>query len=86
MSDPTYELLACHLWDLRAQCEHNLRVLTESQRLLAHCTRGNKSRGHPVIQDLRREIAKLVPLVEVALQTAKACSDQAAALDGDAGA
>ena len=84
MSDLTSEVLACRLWDLRAQCELDLRVLTQCNvswrpALLAACKGGGKDRGHPATQELLREIRKLVPVVEVALYTAHACRDEAGA-------
>jgi phytoene/squalene synthetase len=36
---PTVQVLMAHLWDIRAQCERQLRLVSDAQRLLNELSR-----------------------------------------------
>ena len=81
MPDETVKLLLAHLWDVRAQCEHKLRVLTEAQRLVdAYAMEPHSS--PTVKRQLLLNLDQVVKLDGVALEDARRSRTLAEILPG----
>ena len=76
-------VLAAHLWDLRAQCEQKMRVLTDAQRLVHdYLTVPNAAVAR---QELRRLLDSILEIDEVALHIARQCREVAVHLQEPTG-
>ena len=82
MPDTKLRTLAAQLWDLRGQCEHKLRSLTDAQRLVDEYVSGT-DRGTVVQRRLVSDLDEVVRLDAVAMDIAKACRELAASLGSD---
>jgi hypothetical protein len=72
MPEITIQTVTACLWDLRAQCEHQLRALTNAQRVLDDYRDRPADRGY-LKHQLQQDVQQVVHTNESVLETVRYC-------------